>query len=153
METLERILVEHPFFAGADRGCVQRFVGCASNLKWEAGKVIFREGEPAEEVYLLRHGRVAVERSRDGGPPQTIESLDPGDVLGWSWLIPPFRWNCDARAVTLTRALALSGTCLREKSEQDPEFGYLLMKRMAEVMARRVEHASLQWMDVYGKAP
>ena len=152
METLERVLAEHPFFHDVPSARLQRFVGCAMNVKWDAGKVIFREGEPAEHLYLIRYGRVAVELAKTGGAPIVIETLDPGDVLGWSWLLPPYQWHFEARALGLVRAIALDGKCLREKSETDHEFGYVLMKRMAELIARRLVHTSMQLLDVYGKA-
>ena len=72
------------------------------------------------------------------------------DVLGWSWLIPPYRWRFDARAIDLTRAIALDGKCLRGKCDQDPRLGYELLKRVAAIMAERLHATRLQMLDVYG---
>ncbi len=150
MESLERFLTKHPFFAGIDREHVLPFVGCARNLKWEPGSYVFREGEEATEVYLVREGRIAVELARPGGEAIVIETLDAGDVLGWSWLLPPYRWHFDARVVEPGRAISLDGACLRRKADADPAFGYLLMRRMCDVIARRLVASSMQILDVYG---
>lgn len=150
MESLERILATHPFFEGVDAQTVKRFAGCASNHKWDSGATIFREGDPAEQVYLLREGQVAVELIQPARDAIMLETLDGGDVLGWSWLLPPYHWHFEARAVTPVRALALHGACLRRKCAEDHEFGYILMKRMCEVIARRLAHATMQLLDVYG---
>jgi len=73
-------------------------------------------------------------------------------VLGFSWLMPPYRWVFDAGAVELTRALLFDGACLREKCEADARLGYDLLKRVTGVMMQRLEAASVQLLDVYGGA-
>jgi len=152
IEDLERILAAHPFFKGMEPIYHQLFVDCASNVRFEAGAFIFREGEEANQFYLIRHGRVAVEISTPERGPVIIQSLGEGDVLGWGWMIPPYRWHFDARAVELTRAIALDGRCLRERSEADHDLGFQLMKRAAQVMEERFQATRLQLLDVYGRA-
>jgi CRP-like cAMP-binding protein len=151
IESLERILAAHPFFKGMEEPYLQLFVDCASNVRFEAGEVIFREGEVANQFYLIRHGRVAVEISTPERGPVIIQSLGEGDVLGWSWMMPPYRWHFDARAVELTRAIALDGRCLRERSEEDHDLGFQLMKRAAHVMEERFQATRLQLLDIYGR--
>ncbi len=153
IETFERILGEHPFFKDLEAPHLATIVGCASNVKFEAGEFIFRERQPAERFYVIRHGQVAVETFIPGRGAITIETMRDGEVLGWSWLFAPFKWHFDARAVTLVRALALDGTCLRGKCEQDPAFGYEIMQRFAEVAIRRMEATQLQLLDLYGNQP
>lgn len=149
MRTLETILAEHPFFAGLDPRYLQIIAGCATNVVFEAGQMIFREGEPANCFYLVRLGRVALEVHAAGVGTITIQTLDSGDILGWSWLVPPYRWHFDARAVELTRAIALDGECLRHKCEQDHSLGYELLKRFAEIITQRLQATRLQLLDVY----
>jgi len=149
-ENLERILAAHSFFKGMEEIYLPLFVGCASNVRFEADQVIFREGEEANQFYLIRHGRVAVEVSTPGRGPVIIQTLGEGDVLGWAWMIPPYRWHFDARAVELTRAIALDGKCLREKSESDHDLGFQLMKRATHVIEQRLQATRLQLLDVYG---
>lgn len=150
METLERILAEHPFFKELEKPYLQLLVGCASNVRFNAGEVIFREGEQANLFYLIRQGKVAVETFAPGRGPIIIQTLGEGELLGWSWLIAPYRWRFDGRAVELTRAIALDGECLRGKCEEDHNLGYELMKRVAHVMEQRLQATRLQLLDVYG---
>ncbi len=153
IKTLEALLVELPFFSGLAPEHLELIAGCASNVQFEAGEQIFREGEPANRFYLLRFGRVAVEIFAPGKGPVTIQTLHEGDVLGWSWLLPPYRWHHDARALDLTRAIAFDGTCLRRKCEEDPRLGYDLMSRFAQVIVSRLQGAQLQLMDLYATVP
>jgi CRP-like cAMP-binding protein len=150
METLERMLGEHPFFNGLDERYLAIIVGCASNARFDADKFIAREGEQADNFYLIRHGRVALEVFAPGRGEITIQTLGEGDILGWSWLIPPYRWRFDARAVEMTRAIALDGKCLRAKCEENHDLGYELLKRFVTIMASRLEATRLQILDLYG---
>jgi CRP/FNR family transcriptional regulator, cyclic AMP receptor protein len=149
-QTLEPILAEHPFLKGLDSRYLQVIVGCASNVRFDAGGLIFREGEEANQFYIIRHGRVALQIFAPERGPITIDTLGPGDVLGWSWLFPPYRWHFDAKALELTRAIALDGTCLRSKCEDDHGLGYELVKRFAHVLMQRLQATRLQLLDVYG---
>jgi CRP/FNR family cyclic AMP-dependent transcriptional regulator len=150
MQTLESFLAEHPFFSGLEARYIQLIVGCASNVRFHAGEYIYREGEAAHQFYLIRHGKVALEIFAPGRGPLTIQTLGPGEVLGWSWLVPPYQKQFDARAVELTRALAFDGACIRAKCEEDPKLGYELLKRFAQIMGERLQATRLQLLDLYG---
>jgi CRP-like cAMP-binding protein len=139
---LKPVLADHPFFAGLDPQFFELLVGCARNVRFDPDEYLFREGDSAEQFYLLRHGQVALE-SRVHHKPVVVETLEPGDAVGWSWLIPPYRWRFDARALELTRAVALDGVCLRKKCDEDPTLGYDLFKRVSGVMADRLQHVWL----------
>jgi CRP/FNR family transcriptional regulator, cyclic AMP receptor protein len=149
MEDLKNILTTHPFFAGMKPENLQLVVGCASNVRFDAGKFIFREGEEANEFYLLRHGKVGLEVYAPERGPITIQTLGEGDILGWSWLVAPYRWKFDARVIEMTRAIGLDGKCLREKSESDYQLGYELLKRFSQVMVEHLQAARLQLLNVY----
>lgn len=149
MRTLEGILAEHPFFEGLDQRYLQIIVGCASNVVFEEGQIIFHEGEQANQFYLIRQGRVALEVHAAGVGTLTIQTLDAGDILGWSWLVAPYRWHFDARALEPTRAIALDGECLRRKCEEDHDLGYELLKRFAEIITQRLQATRLQLLDAY----
>jgi CRP-like cAMP-binding protein len=149
METLERIVAEHPFFAGLEEQYLHLLVGCASNVRFEAGSSILREGEEASQFYLIRQGKIALEISAPPRGRLTVETLGEGDILGWSWLIPPYYWSFSARAVELTRAIALDGKCLRAKCEENHDLGYELLKRFARILERHLEATRLQLLDVY----
>lgn len=149
METLEAILAKHPFFDRLEQRHLDLLVGCASNVRFDAGQFILREGEEANHFYLIRHGKVALEIFAGHRGPITVETLEDGDIVGWSWLFPPYRWRFDARAVEITRAIALDGKCLRTKSEQDHDLGYELLKRFARIVEERLQATRLQLLDVY----
>jgi CRP/FNR family transcriptional regulator, cyclic AMP receptor protein len=150
MDTLEPLLSKHPFFEGLDSNYLKTLTGCASNRRFPRGDMIFKEGEEANQFFLIREGRVAIEIFVEARGPVTIQTLSAGEILGWSWLVPPYHWRFDARAVDEVRALALDGKCLREKSETDPRLGYELLKRFALVITRRLEATRIQLLDVYG---
>jgi CRP-like cAMP-binding protein len=149
MENLERILTSHRFFGGMPSDHLHLLAGCAKNVRFDPGQFILREGEEANEFYLIRHGKVALEVYAPERGPLTIQTLSEGDILGWSWLVPPYRWKFDARVVDLTRAIALDGKCLREKSETDCRLGYELLKRFSQVMVDHLQAARLQLLNVY----
>jgi CRP/FNR family transcriptional regulator, cyclic AMP receptor protein len=151
MEGLERIVLEQPFFAGLQRELGEVISGCARNLRFEAGQYLFREGDPADEFYMIREGIVAVEIMRPGGAPLVISTIPAGEIVGASWLVPPYRWVHDARAVEFTRAIGINAKCLREKCEADHHLGYELMKRFVPVLMERLQATRLQLLDVYGK--
>jgi CRP-like cAMP-binding protein len=153
METLEPILAKHPFLKGLEPRHLKVLVGCASNVRFNAGQFLFHEGEEANEFYMIREGKVAVQIQGAERGPITVQTIGEGEVLGWSWLIPPYRWRFDAKAAELTRAIALDGKCLRTKSEEDHDLGYELLKRFAGIIVERLESTRLQLLDVYKARP
>ena len=150
METLERVIAEHPFFANLDAGFMALVVGCASNVRFEAGAYIFKEGDEADTFYLIREGKVALELFAPQRKPIIVETLGVGEILGWSWLLAPFQWKFFAHAMEDTRAIALDGKCLRNKCEENHDLGYEVLKRFAHIIERRLEATRLQLLDVYG---
>lgn len=151
MQTLEPLLAEHPFFQGLPPDDIALLTGCASNVVFKAGEVIRREGDAANEFYVIRQGKVALEIYLPERGQVVLQTVGAGEIFGWSWLIPPHEWRFDARALELTRVLALDGKCLRQKFEANPRLGYELLKRVAQVFAERLLAARLQLLDVYGK--
>jgi CRP/FNR family transcriptional regulator, cyclic AMP receptor protein len=149
METLEPILAKHPFLKGLKPEHLKILVGCASNVRFNAGQFLFHEGEEANEFYMIREGKVAVQIQGAERGPIIVQTIGEGEVLGWSWLIPPYRWRFDVKALELTRAIALDGKCLRTKSEEDHDLGYQLLRRFAGIIVDRLEATRLQLLDVY----
>jgi CRP/FNR family transcriptional regulator, cyclic AMP receptor protein len=150
IQTLEGIISEHQFFKGLEDRYVKLVVGCAKNVRFVEGDVIFREGDPADYFYFIREGLVAVELMIPQRGFTTVQTVGEGDVLGWSWLMPPYRWRFGARALQPTRALAFDGKCLRGKCEEDHDLGYELLKRFTFVVTERLEATRLQLLDLYG---
>ncbi len=150
IHTLESIIRQHTFFEGLEDKHVQFIVGCASNVRFEAKHYIFREGDAANQFYFIREGLVSVELMTPHKGSTTLQTVGEGDVLGWSWLSPPYRWHFDARALKETQALAFDGKCLRNKCEEDHDLGYEILKRFSNVVTERLDAARLQLMDLYG---
>ena len=151
MRGLDTILAEVPLLEGMDAERLELLAGCASNVRFEAGEVLFREGDEANTFYVIRGGTVALETFVPARGGMTIETIDEGEVVGWSWLFPPYRWHFDARALTRVRATAFDGSCLRGKCDDDPALGYDLMQRFAQVMIERLQWTRLRLLDVYGR--
>jgi CRP-like cAMP-binding protein len=114
--------------------------------------MLLHEGEPANEFFLIRHGVVALELDAPSGP-LLIQTLNEGEVLGWSWLFAPYRWQIGGRAVESCSLVRFDGACLRGKCEDDHELGYQLMTRFAANVIDRLQSTRLQLVDVYGRAP
>jgi CRP/FNR family transcriptional regulator, cyclic AMP receptor protein len=149
MDNLEPILAEHPFSRDLDRRYLDLLVGCAANMRFDPGQCLFREGEEANQFYLIRDGVVAIEVFAGPAGQLTVTTIGGGEVLGWSWLFPPYRWKFDARATELTRAIALDAKCLRTKCEADHDLGYELLKRFAYMVEQRLDATRLQLLNVY----
>lgn len=141
METLESIIAAHPFIQGLSAAHVKSLGEYAMRCDFAADEIIFRQGDPANRFYLILEGTVALETRGASGTRTLIQEIGAGDVLGWSWLFPPYYWNFDARAVTPVKAVFFYGTRLRENCEVDHDLGYELMKRMAEIVIVRLQSA------------
>jgi len=150
MEGLDRILREHKFFAGLSEEFVTLVTGCAKNVRFESGQYLFREGGPADQFFLMREGRVALEVTAPGRSAITFLTVGDSEVVGVSWLIPPYRWSYDGRAIGLVRAISIDGACLRKKCEADHHLGYEMMKRVVPILVQRLHATRLQALDVYG---
>ncbi|MBL6749582.1 MAG: cyclic nucleotide-binding domain-containing protein [Nevskia sp.] len=150
MERLDDLLAGHPFFAGMSPELRALIAGCARNHRFDAGQYLFRESGSADEFFVLRHGRVALELAQPGRAPVVFETLGEGEIVGASWLVPPYRWNYDARAATLVRAVGIDAACLRGKCEADHHLGYEMMKRFVPILVQRLHATQLQILDIYG---
>jgi CRP/FNR family cyclic AMP-dependent transcriptional regulator len=153
MQTMEEVLGSHPFFAGLNAGAMRLIAGCASNVHFAEGEFLFEEGHEANQFWVIRRGRVAMQMQSPGQGAIVTDTMDEGEVVGWSWLVPPYRFFADGRAVTPVSATALDGACLRGKCEADPELGYQLLKRVTSVMYQRLQSTRIRLLDLYGTEP
>ena len=152
MKTLDVLVGESPIFTGLDQASLELIAGCGQNTGFEAGQYLFREGDQADNFYLVRHGRVMVETFVPGRGPVVIETVDEGDVVGWSWLFPPYQQHFDARALELVRVVAFDGACLRGKCAEDYKLGYELLLRFSQVIVDRLQATRLQLLEIHGRA-
>lgn len=151
MKNIVDILTEHSFFRGLPAEDIAFIAGCAKNVVFREQQMIAHQGAPADEFYLIREGQVSITLEI---PPQrtfVFRTLGPNEILGFSWLVPPYQWPFTAYATTLTHAIAIHGTCLREKCENNPHLGFELMKRLVHVLVKGEDASRLQLLDVYGK--
>ena len=147
--SLEPILEQHPFLHGMAREHLDLIVGCASNVRFDPGQHLFHEGDEAKKFYIVRTGLVGVEMKLPGKGVLTVQTVTENEILGWSWLFPPYKWHFDARALQMTRAIALDGECLRKKCETDNKLGYELLKRFSDILEQRIQSMRLQMLDMY----
>ena len=152
MQTVEQLLADSPARANLPPEHRATMAGCARLHVFYPGDRLLREGDPADEFFLIRRGAVAIETEVPGRGTVTLETLGPGEILGWSWLVPPYRSAFGARALDAVHVIALDGACLRGKCERDPALGFDLLKVIATVFVRRLEETRMRLLDLYSGA-
>ncbi|NND89921.1 MAG: Crp/Fnr family transcriptional regulator [Granulosicoccus sp.] len=140
-------LSNHEFFAGLNADFMAFLTSTASEIQAEQGDVLFQQGTNAQQFYVLRHGEIAVQVPAMLGPALRIQTLRENQLLGWSWLIPPYRWNFQALALEDSVLLKFDGSLILAHCEEDPKFGYELIKRFAGLMSERLDAARQKMMD------
>jgi CRP/FNR family cyclic AMP-dependent transcriptional regulator len=153
MRTIEDLLGEVPALQALAPEHRDTLAGCARNCVFQPGERIMREGEPANAFYVIREGAVALETEVPGRGAVVLQTLHDGELLGWSWLVPPYRTAFDARSVGTTHAISLDGACLRGKCDADSGLGYDLLKLLSGVFVSRLQETRLQLLDLYGRGP
>lgn len=121
----------------------------ATEVTLPAGTVVFEEGQPAEGCWLIRSGRIALETPVPGRGAIVIQTLGAGDVLGWSWLVPPRQWHFRARVVDLVTATHLDTVAIRALAEADPALGYPLSLALFEALLERLQSTRARLLDLY----
>jgi CRP/FNR family cyclic AMP-dependent transcriptional regulator len=147
IEGLDHLLKEHPFFRDMDSKACETVAGCAANERFNTGEYVFREGGAANKFYLIRQGIIVLEIHVPGREPIIVDTLEDGDILGWGWLMPPYRWAYDARATRLSRLVSLDAECLRGKYQSDHTLAFELFKRFIPVMADRLSETRLRLIE------
>jgi CRP/FNR family transcriptional regulator, cyclic AMP receptor protein len=152
MRTIEELLGEVPALQALAPEHRDTVAGCARNQVFGPGERIMREGDPADAFYVIRAGQVALETVAPGRGAVILQTLHDGELLGWSWLVPPYRTAFDARSIGTTHAIAFDGACLRGKCEADPALGYDLLKLLSGVFVERLQDTRLRLLDLYAKS-
>ena len=146
-EYVREMVKEHPFFAGFKPEHLHIVATGAREQLLNEGEVLFREGEPATHLYIVESGKLAVDAHYPAKGAVTVETIGPGEVLGWSWLFPPFVWHFRARALEPSRIIALDGAHMLAKAEIDRNFGYDLMKRVAQILIHRLQATRTRMLE------
>jgi CRP/FNR family cyclic AMP-dependent transcriptional regulator len=143
------LLARHELFSGLDAADVDLVSGCARNEVVGPGTLLAREGEVADRFFVVRQGTVAIELHAAGGP-LVVDTAGAGEAVGWAWIFPPYRWTDDVRTLSTTRLVTIETTCLRDKADADPAFGYRIMQRFASVLVAQLDATRLRLLDLYG---
>lgn len=137
----------HPFLAGMNPHHLLLLTDCADVIHFKKGEIILNEGDHADCFYLLETGKVVLEATTKEHKHVLVETISAGELLGWSWMFPPYIWHFTARAAEATDALGFSGPALREYCEKVHSLGYELFKRMSAVMTHRVQSARMKMLE------
>jgi CRP-like cAMP-binding protein len=143
----------HPFGQALSEPQIERLFRCGTVLEVRAGQLVFQEGDAADRLFLIRSGRLALEQQVTGRVPTQMETLEGGDVLGFSWLFETSRWTLDARAVEDSELFALDGACVRAEMQADPALGLAISGQLIHQLYHRLQRVRLQRLDVYRAGP
>lgn len=146
-DSMFRYLTKQDFFADLSPDFLKFLARHAVRRPLQRDEILFRHGDPARHFYLVRDGSVVIEIPAIYGPSLEVQKLGPGQILGWSWLIPPYRWHFQARTDALTEVVEFDGEAVRARCDQDPEFGYALLKCFSALMSERLEAARRKMME------
>jgi len=128
-------------FAGLAPDLTAFLISHARARRLKDNEIVFHYGERANHFYIVTKGHVSVEVAAIEGPALQLQALGPGAVLGWSWLIPPNRWSFQARATMPAEVIEFDGDAVLAKCEENPTFGYALLKRFSSLMSERLQRA------------
>lgn len=148
-EATKKLISGHALFADLDPQHIHTLAEFSTERQIPAGQNLFTQGQPASNFYMIVDGKVIVETPAIYGPTLQLQKLGKGRILGWSWMIPPYRWHFQARAEADSTVIEFDGTRLLEIAEKDPAFGYQLLKRFAALMGDRLESARRRMMDAW----
>ncbi len=149
MERPDLLIGFPPFdrLSPAHRAMVARM---AMEVAFPPGATLFAEGAPAIGCWLIKSGQVALGTEVPGRGQVVVQTLGPGDILGWSWFVPPYSWQFTASAVTAVTAVELDTVQLRALAEADPAMGYPLSHALCEVIVARLQSTRSRLLDLYG---
>ncbi len=148
-DTMSKRVGEHPFVSGLTREQLTLLADCALPVGFKAGEIIFRENEKADRFFLITSGKVVLESGAGYGEPVVVDTIGAGDVLGWSWMMPPYQWHFTARAVEPTEAIFFASPILRRYCERDHSLGFELHKRVSTVMMKRLQAARKKMLAMH----
>jgi len=147
---IDQMLRDHPFLRGLEPKHIQALAGSACHRSYATGEHLWRQGEEADALYLICAGQVALEIYIPHQGPLHVDTTEAGEALGWSWLVPPYQWKFDARALTPVLTLSLDGEGLRRLAEKDHGLGYQLLKRFVPVIGRRLDVTRMRLLELHG---
>jgi CRP-like cAMP-binding protein len=151
-ESIEKELGKFEFFSGLAAEHIRFFAGCAKRRRYDGARVLHRHGDPARTFYVVSKGHISIEVPAIQGPTLLLQHLGPGEMLGWSWLIPPYQWSFLIRTEDAVEVIEFDGRAVLAKCESDPKFGYEILKRVSALMSERLAHARQRMIDEWSAA-
>jgi len=146
-QSINEYLSNHEFFSGLHKNYVALLCEFVSVVEINKAQTLFQLGERADKFYIIKNGCITMQIPALMGPTLEVQTLCSGQVLGWSWLIPPFQWHFQAKAEEESTLLEFDGIGILLLCEQDPRFGYELLKRFAALMSQRLDVSRQKMMD------
>ena len=125
----------------------------AREVRYAPGQRLFSANRDANACWIIHRGQVALDTFVPGRGPVVIQTVGPGELVGWSWLVPPYRWHFGATAVAATTASMLDTLQLRALAEQDPSFGYKLTLTLFEALLQRLQATRARLLELDGEPP
>ncbi len=153
MKQLENIIIANENFKTLLPEHIEQLASRASIIDLETGAFIFCQDGRADHFYMITKGSVGLEIHASGWGTVTLQSLRSGDLLGWSWMFPPYRWHFDVKTLESTQVIAFDAATVRDHFKKDSDFGCQVMKIVATNMMDRIVAARLQILDLYGRNP
>jgi len=145
--SITEYLSAHEFFSEFSDDVLKFLCECSSTREIKKGQILFLQGEHADKFYVVRSGRISIQMPAIMGPTLEIQAVDEDQVLGWSWLISPYQWNFQTKAEEDSELLQFDGVAILARCEQEPKFGYELLKKFAGLMSVRLNAARQKMMD------
>jgi CRP/FNR family transcriptional regulator, cyclic AMP receptor protein len=152
IEVTAGALSAHPFLHGMSDDQLGLLAEVASDVTFPARHRLFEDGGNANRFWLIQSGHVHLDLQVPGEGPVVIETIGMGELLGWSWLFPPFRWAFGAVAVTAVEAFEFDAPAVREACAADPGLGYELNQRVTRVLAKRLQATRIRLISRSGYA-
>jgi CRP-like cAMP-binding protein len=148
---LSSVLAKQDFFKDFASEDLHLIAGCAKNVTYPANTLLGEIDGSANSFYLLRKGLISIETHLAHKGTQVVQVVHPGDIIGWSWIFPPYKWSYDVRTIEEVTVTEFDGACLRAKCDAQPALGYRLMRQFSSLIAERLQHSRMRLMDIYGK--
>ncbi len=146
-QSLAKEIADIPLFSDLEPEYIDFIANHANEHRIGRDELLFRQGERAEHFYLVRNGRVTLEVPAIAGPALEVQHAKAGTVLGWSWLIAPYKWTFNARAEEPTTVIEFDGPAILDRCERDAAFGYQILKRFSALMSERLDAARQRMID------
>lgn len=152
-QALADVFAGHPFFRDLKEPFIHTLAECAQETEIPPETLVFHAGDPATAFLLILHGHITLEAYTPHRHAISIQTLGPGEVVGWSWLLPPYRWQFDVRTEEPSRVISFDGQCLRRLFDENHELGYQMLTRFLPVMTQHLRAMQMQLLEIYETEP